>query len=75
MVFNAQWYISNKTLHEDSGIPFVEDEIKRLNNSYIHNLPGHPNEQVSHMYFPPKGQETVARTLANRCVGLNGVTS
>jgi len=29
MVFNTPWYISNKTLHEDSGTPFVEDEIKR----------------------------------------------
>ena len=30
MVFNAPRYISNKTLHEDSGTPFVEYEIKRL---------------------------------------------
>jgi len=53
MIFNAPWYISNKTLHEDSGTPFVEDEIKRLTNSYLHNLPGHPNEQVSHLHVPP----------------------
>jgi hypothetical protein len=52
MVFNAPWYISKETLHEDSGISFVEDEIKRLTNSYLHNLPGHPNEQVSHLHVP-----------------------
>ena len=28
-VFNAPRYISNKTLHEDSGTPFVEDEISK----------------------------------------------
>ena len=53
MVFNAPRYVSNKTLHEDSGTPFAEDEIKRLTNSYLHNLPGHPNEQVSHPHVPP----------------------
>ena len=42
MVFNAPWYISNKTLHEDSGVPFAEDEINRLTNSYPHNLPHTP---------------------------------
>ena len=75
MVFNASWHISNKTLCEDSGIPFVEDEINRLTNSYLHDLPGHPDEQVSHLHVPPSGQEAAAPTLANRCVRLNGTTS
>ena len=43
IAFNAPWYISNKTLHDDSGLPPVEDEIKRITNSYIHNFTGHPN--------------------------------
>ena len=43
--------------------------------SYLHNLPGHPNEQVSHLHVPPSGQETVAPTVANRCVRLNDTTS
>ena len=42
MVFNAPRYISNKTLHDDTG---TEDEVKRLTNSYPHNLPTHANEQ------------------------------
>ena len=37
IAFNAPWYINNKTLQDDSGIPPVEDEIKRLTNNYIHN--------------------------------------
>jgi hypothetical protein len=41
MVFNAPRYVSNKTLHEDSKIPFVEDEIKRMTNRYLRNLTGH----------------------------------
>jgi len=45
MVFNTPRYISNKTLHEDSGIPFVEDEIKRLTNSYLHSLPDTPTNK------------------------------
>jgi hypothetical protein len=35
MVFIAPWYVSNKTLHEDSRIPLVEDEIKRMTNRYL----------------------------------------
>jgi hypothetical protein len=43
MVFSAPRYVSNKTLHEDSRIPFVEDEIKRMTNRYLQNLAGHSN--------------------------------
>jgi hypothetical protein len=41
IVFNAPWYVSNKTLHKDSRIPFVEDEIIRMTNRYLLNLTGH----------------------------------
>jgi hypothetical protein len=41
MVFNEPWYVSNKTLHEDSSIPLLEDEIKRMTNRYLQNLTGH----------------------------------
>ena len=68
-------YISNKTLHEDSGIPFVEDEINRLTNSYLHNLPAHPKRTSESPALPPSDQDTVAPTVANRSVRLNGMTS
>jgi len=54
MVFNAPWYVSNKTLHESSGIPFVEDEIKRIRSKYLQNLSGHSNKQISQLQTPPR---------------------
>jgi len=47
MVFNAPRYVSNKTLYESSGIPFVEDEIKRITSKYPQNPSGHSNKQIS----------------------------
>jgi hypothetical protein len=55
MVFNAPC-VSNKTFHEDSRIPFVEDEIKRMTNKYLQNLTGHSNEQVSQLDVPPEAR-------------------
>jgi len=72
MVFNAARYISNKPLHEDSGVPFAEDEINRLTNSYPHNLPHTPMNKSVTCTSP---QHTTAPTVANRCVTLNGTTS
>ena len=53
IVFNAPWYVSNKTLRKDSRIPFVEDKIIRMTNRYILNLTGHSNEQVNQLHLPP----------------------
>jgi hypothetical protein len=61
MVFNARWYVSNQTLHEDSRIPFVEDEIKRMTNRYLQNLTGHSNEQVSQLHVPPEARRRLNR--------------
>jgi hypothetical protein len=44
-------YVSNKTLHESSGIPFVAEEIKRLTNKYLQNFSGHSNKQVSQLMY------------------------
>ena len=62
LAFNAPWYINNKTLRDDSGIPPVEDEIKRLTNNYIHNLTGHPNVLTSHLLAPPAVRKRLHRT-------------
>jgi hypothetical protein len=61
MMFNAPWYVSNKTLHEDSRIPFLEDEIKRMTNRYLLNLPGHSNEQLSQLHVPPEARRRLNR--------------
>jgi hypothetical protein len=61
MVFNAPCYVSNKTLHEDSKIPFVKNEIKRMTNRYLQNLPEHSNEQVSQLHVPPEARRRLNR--------------
>jgi hypothetical protein len=61
MVFNAPWYVSNNTPHEDSSIPFVDDQIKRMTNRYLQNLPGHSNEQVSQLHVPPEARRRLNR--------------
>jgi hypothetical protein len=54
-------YASNKTLHEDSRITFVEDEIKRMTNRYLQNLTGHSNEQVRQLHVPPEARRRLNR--------------
>jgi hypothetical protein len=61
MVFNAPRYVSNKKLHEDSSIPLIEDEIKRMTNRYLKNLPERPNEQVSQLHDPPEARRRLNR--------------
>jgi hypothetical protein len=53
LVFNAPWYVSNKTFHKDSRMSFVEGEIIRMTNRYFLNLTGHSNEQVNKLHVPP----------------------
>jgi hypothetical protein len=71
IVFNAPWYVDNKTLHKDSRIPLVEDEIIKMTNRYLLNLTGHPNEQVNQLHVPPpRGQKKTTPTVAHRCVTI-----
>jgi hypothetical protein len=53
-IFNAPWYVSNKTLHDDSGVSFVEDEIHRLTRIYLGRLLRHPNEKARQLNVPPE---------------------
>lgn len=52
IIFNAPWYVSNKTLHDDSRIPFVKDEIHRITSNYLESLHGHPNEEARQLNVP-----------------------
>jgi hypothetical protein len=72
MAFNAPWYVSNKTLHESSGITFIADKIKRQTNKYLQNLSGHSNKQVSQLQAPPppRGQKKTKPPMAHRCTTL-----
>ena len=64
MVFNAPCYISNKTLHEDSGTPFAEDEIKRLTNSYSTQPSGTPQRTSESPARPPAARRRLHRQWA-----------
>ena len=67
IVFNAPWYVSNKTLHKDSRISFVEDEIIRMTNRYLLNLTGHSNEQVNQLLVPPRPEEDYTDSGPHMC--------
>jgi hypothetical protein len=56
---NAPWYVSNRQLHNDSGIPFVADKIRKSSIRNHQRLAGHHDVLVAAMSTPP----TVARRL------------
>jgi hypothetical protein len=53
LILNAPWYVSNKTIHADLGIPYVDEEIKRIAARYLHKLPAHTNVRVRQLSQPP----------------------
>jgi len=58
-ITNAQWYVSNCTLHNDLHIPLVTTEINRLSLLYHKRLVGHHNALITAMAPPP----TIVRRL------------
>ena len=52
MIYNVPWYVSNKTLHESSTTPLVEDQIHRLTQHYLCKLSGHANQLVHQLHTP-----------------------
>lgn len=42
-ILQAPWYINNNIIHNDTKIPFVEEEIKRFSTNYIDKLYNHSN--------------------------------
>ena len=71
MVLNAPRYVSNKTLHEISGIQFAEDETKRITSKYLQNLSDHSNKQISQLQPPRKKTKP---PMAHRCTTLKKVS-
>jgi len=43
IIVNAPWYITNDILYHDLNVPYVRDEIKKLNQRYVDRLEEHPN--------------------------------
>jgi len=42
-ILQAPWFVNNVTLHHDTGIPFVTEEIKNYSEKYLAKLDYHPN--------------------------------
>jgi hypothetical protein len=45
---NAPWYVSNRQIHEDLGIPFFADHIRALTESFDSKLSDAENPLVHH---------------------------
>jgi hypothetical protein len=69
MAFNTPWYVSNKTLHDSSGIPFVADEIKRLTNTYKISQATQTSKSVNYK-TPARGRKKTKPPMAHRCTTL-----
>ena len=61
MIYDAPWYVSNKTLHESSATPLVEDEIHRLTQHYLCQLSGHAKQLVYNFKPPPATRRRLRR--------------
>jgi hypothetical protein len=51
-IYSSENFIKTLFLHEDLGIPFMEDEIKRLATRYLNKLPAHNSDQVRQLNNP-----------------------
>jgi len=43
IIVNAPCYVTNDILHHDLNIPYIRDEIKKLNQRYAERLKDHSN--------------------------------
>lgn len=43
MIVNAPWYITNKAIHRDLGVPFIREEINDFSSRYLQRLSDHIN--------------------------------
>lgn len=53
IIYNAPWYVSNKTLHDDANLAYIPDEIQRISSRYLERLQDHPNEEAEQLRVPP----------------------
>lgn len=45
-IVDAPWYVSNRTLHEDLRIPYVNEVIHHYMTNHMHKLQAHPNPTI-----------------------------
>jgi hypothetical protein len=45
-IVNAPWYVSNRTIHTDLRIPYIEEVTKEHSNAHFKKLANHPNPLI-----------------------------
>lgn len=58
----APYYVSNKTIHEDLQIPFIQEEIKNRPKNYQRRIPGHQNQLIRDLQNPITNNKRLKRT-------------
>jgi hypothetical protein len=60
-ITNAPRFVSNRTLHSDLHIPFVDTEINRLSKVYHQRLAEHQNALIAEMTAQPISRRRLKR--------------
>lgn len=61
MIANAPWYISNQTIHDDFGIPFIKDIIRPHATRYNQRNAIHSNRLISELADRPVVERRLRR--------------
>jgi hypothetical protein len=61
MISGAPWYVSNRTLHEDLKIPFIQDMIKYNINKYKNRTPVHENQLIKDLFTQTLEESRIER--------------
>lgn len=62
IIANAPWYVTNQTLHNDLGVPFIEDVISLYANKAKERNSAHRSEAINNLYQPPLEDRRLKRT-------------
>lgn len=62
MIANAPWYVSNITIHNDLGIPFIEDVIRLQATKAQERNFAHESQTIQQLYQPPLVGRRLKRT-------------
>lgn len=61
MIADAPWYVSNQTLHEDLGIPFIKDVIRPYSIKHKNRSTDHSNQLINDIFNQPLAARRLRR--------------
>lgn len=53
MITTAPWYVSNRTIHNDLNVPFIDEVISTYSNKYKKRSTNHNNPLINELFNPP----------------------